>query len=76
MFGSEDRAHPAAATCSTTPAASICGGQVQGVEAPMHYDFKHLRDTPQELRDRFRKLGWRRVIAFQTRNRCTARTRS
>ena len=34
----------------------------------MHYDFKHLRDTPQELRGRFRKLGWRRVIAFQTRN--------
>ena len=44
------------------------GGRVQGIEAPMHYDFKHLRDTPQELRDRFKKLGWRRVIAFQTRN--------
>ena len=37
------------------------GGRVQGIEAPTHYDFKHLRDTPQELRDRFRKLGWRRV---------------
>ena len=34
----------------------------------MHYDFKILRDSPSELRGRFRKLGWRKVVAFQTRN--------
>ncbi|MEO1276865.1 MAG: bifunctional sulfate adenylyltransferase/adenylylsulfate kinase, partial [Pseudomonadota bacterium] len=33
-----------------------------------HYDYKARRDTPNELRSYFRKLGWRRVIAFQTRN--------
>jgi sulfate adenylyltransferase len=44
------------------------GGQLAGIEAPMHYDFKHLRDAPQEMRDRFEKLGWRKVVAFQTRN--------
>jgi len=38
------------------------------VEAPIHYDFRHLRDTPAELRTRFSKLGWRKVVAFQTRN--------
>jgi sulfate adenylyltransferase len=44
------------------------GGSLNGIEAPTHYDFKHLRDTPKELRERFRKLGWRKVVAFQTRN--------
>jgi sulfate adenylyltransferase len=44
------------------------GGKLRGIEAPSHYDFRGLRDTPAELRERFRKLGWRKVVAFQTRN--------
>ena len=44
------------------------GGRVYGIEPQTHYDFKLLRDTPSELRGRFRKLGWRRIVAFQTRN--------
>ena len=59
---------PACATSSTMRASVYLGGRLQGIEPPTHYDFQHLRDTPQELRARFRKLGWRRVIAFQTRN--------
>jgi len=27
-----------------------------------------LTDTPAELRSHFKKLSWRRVVAFQTRN--------
>ena len=44
------------------------GGKLRGVEPPTCYDFKLLRDSPAELRGRFRKLGWRKVVAFQTRN--------
>jgi len=44
------------------------GGKLRGVETPIHYDFRHLRDTPAELRQRFQKMGWRKVVAFQTRN--------
>src|SRR5690348_15616560 len=35
---------------------------------PSHYDFRSLRLTPAELRAEFARLGWRRVVAFQTRN--------
>jgi sulfate adenylyltransferase len=44
------------------------GGRVEGVQSPSHYDFKGLRLTPAELRTEFAQRGWRRVVAFQTRN--------
>jgi sulfate adenylyltransferase len=44
------------------------GGPITGIQQPVHYDFKARRDTPNELRALFRKLGWRKVVAFQTRN--------
>jgi sulfate adenylyltransferase len=68
VFGADDRAHPGVRYLHDHAGSVYLGGPIQGIEAPTHYDFRHLRDTPQELRDRFRKLGWRRVIAFQTRN--------
>ncbi|MFZ1426325.1 MAG: bifunctional sulfate adenylyltransferase/adenylylsulfate kinase [Geminicoccaceae bacterium] len=68
VFGADDRAHPGVRYLHDHAGSVYLGGPVQGIEAPTHYDFRHLRDTPQELRARFQKLGWRRVIAFQTRN--------
>ena len=44
------------------------GGPVTGIQQPVHYDFKARRNTPNELRALFRKLGWRKIVAFQTRN--------
>jgi sulfate adenylyltransferase len=44
------------------------GGRVEGMQLPSHYDFSSLRLTPAELRAKFARLAWRRVIAFQTRN--------
>ena len=32
----------------------------------MHHDFENLWDSPDEMRGLFHKLGWRRVVAFQT----------
>jgi sulfate adenylyltransferase len=68
VFGTNDDTHPAVAYLMHHANAVYIGGTLNGVEAPTHYDFKHLRDTPKELRERFRKLGWRKVVAFQTRN--------
>jgi len=68
VFGTTDEAHPAVHYLKNIANPVYVGGKLHGVESPIHYDFKHLRNTPAELRERFRKLGWRKVIAFQTRN--------
>ena len=68
VFGSEDVKHPAVNYLLNIARPVYIGGKLKGVEAPVHYDFKALRDTPAEMRARFKKLGWRKVVAFQTRN--------
>lgn len=68
VFGADDRAHPAVAYLHHRAGPVYLGGPLTGLQPPVHYDFKGRRDTPNELRAYFRKLGWRRVVAFQTRN--------
>ncbi len=68
VYGTTDSKHPAVNSLKTSSNPVYVGGSLKGVDLPTHYDFKHLRDGPGELRERFRKLGWRKVVAFQTRN--------
>jgi sulfate adenylyltransferase len=68
VYGTADETHPAVHYLNNIANPVYVGGKLRGVEAPTHYDFKHLRNSPAELRERFRKLGWRKVVAFQTRN--------
>ena len=68
VYGTTDDTHPAVAYLVHHSGAYYVGGRLRGIEPPTYYDFKLLRDTPSELRGRFRKLGWRRIVAFQTRN--------
>lgn len=68
VFNSTSSAHPGADYLLTKSGTWYVGGRVEGVQAPSHYDFRSLRLTPAELRAEFARLGWRRVVAFQTRN--------
>ena len=68
VFGADDQAHPAVNYLHNTAGAVYLGGPITGIQQPIHYDFRGRRDTPNELRAYFRKLGWRKVVAFQTRN--------
>ena len=68
VFGADDDAHPAVNYLHNTAGKVYLGGPVTGIQQPVHYDFRGRRDTPNELRSYFRKLGWRKVVAFQTRN--------
>jgi sulfate adenylyltransferase len=68
VYGADDSAHPAVNYLHNTAGSVYLGGPVTGIQQPVHYDFRGRRDTPNELRALFRKLGWRKVVAFQTRN--------
>ncbi len=68
VYGADDLAHPAVHYLHNVAGPVYLGGPIIGIQAPVHYDFKARRDTPNELRARFRKLGWSKVVAFQTRN--------
>ena len=67
-YGADDLAHPAIHYLHNIAGPVYLGGPIEGLQAPIHYDFKARRDTPNELRTYFRKLGWDKVVAFQTRN--------
>ena len=68
VFGADDDAHPAVNYLHNTAGKVYLGGPITGIQPPVHYDFRARRDTPNELRAYFRKLGWRKIVAFQTRN--------
>ncbi|WP_116134900.1 bifunctional sulfate adenylyltransferase/adenylylsulfate kinase [Tropicimonas sp. IMCC34043] len=68
VFGADDLAHPAVNYLHNVAGPVYLGGPVTGIQQPIHYDFRARRDTPNELRAYFRKMGWRKIVAFQTRN--------
>ncbi|WBU52512.1 bifunctional sulfate adenylyltransferase/adenylylsulfate kinase [Paracoccus sp. SCSIO 75233] len=68
VFGADDLAHPAVNYLHNQAGPVYLGGPVKGLQAPTHYDFRGRRNTPNELRAMFKKLGWRKVVVFQTRN--------
>ena len=44
------------------------GGRLRVLGLPIHHDFKALRRTSAEVRSMLAELGWKDVVAFQTRN--------
>ncbi|MGB0844484.1 MAG: hypothetical protein ACPGVN_07060, partial [Alphaproteobacteria bacterium] len=68
VFGADDNAHPAVAYLHDEAGDWYLGGELLGVDAPTHYDYRADRHSPNELRALFKKWGWNRVVAFQTRN--------
>jgi sulfate adenylyltransferase len=68
VFGADDVVHPGVNYLHNIAHSTYLGGPITGIQQPVHYDCRARRDTPNELRAYFRKVGWRRVVAFQTRN--------
>ena len=68
VFGTTDEKHPAVQYLSHHSGDVYLGGRITGVEYPKHYDYQLLRHTPAEVREYFLKMGWTKIVAFQTRN--------
>ena len=68
IFGSDDAAHPGVHYLNNLAGPIYLGGKITGIQKPVHYDFRGRRNTPNELRSYFQKLGWNKIVAFQTRN--------
>lgn len=67
VFGGDDE-HPAVVYLFEQTEDFYVGGKIEAVNRLNHYDYVALRYTPAELRSHFNKLGWTKVVAFQTRN--------
>ncbi|KAL6893384.1 sulfate adenylyltransferase [Trichoderma evansii] len=68
VFGSDDDTHPGVKHLFSVAKDFYVGGKLEAISRLEHYDFLDLRFTPAELRSHFNKLGWQKVVAFQTRN--------
>jgi sulfate adenylyltransferase len=68
VFDSISPGHPAVDYVLNKSNPYYVGGRLEGVQKPSSYDFKTLRLSPLELRQQFTRQGWRRIVAFQTRN--------
>jgi sulfate adenylyltransferase len=66
LFGPSERGGDGVSRFLRRAPACAVAGRLEGLQLPVHYDFRELRLTPFELRRKFGRLGWRRVLAYQT----------
>jgi len=68
VYGTTNSEHPGVYYLLNNTHSWYVGGKIEAIQLPEHFDFLELRLTPGEVRSSFIKLGWRDIIAFQTRN--------
>ena len=66
IFGGKDDKHPGVQHILSEIRDYYIGGKVEVVSLPLHYDFKMLRHTPNEVRGEIHKLGWQKIVGYQT----------
>ena len=68
IFGTKDVSHPGVDYLLNYSNNIYIGGKVELIDLPHHYDYKDLRLSPKNLKQKFKDLGWYNIVAFQTRN--------
>lgn len=67
VYNTTDPSHPGVDYLLNRSGKYYIGGEVQAIHLPIHPDFRQIRNTPAEVRNTFDKLGWKRIVGFQTR---------
>jgi sulfate adenylyltransferase len=68
VYGTERFDHPGGAMTMKDERDMLLGGEVRVLPQPKHPEYGQFVLTPRETRALFKKRGWQRVVAFQTRN--------
>ncbi len=68
IYGTTDSQHQGVAYLFNNVGSQYIGGKLEVLSLPLHFDFKQLRMAPTEIRTVYKKLGWQRIVGFQTRH--------
>lgn len=68
VFGTTSEAHPGVYHLLHCTHPWYAAGRLEVLAPFAHPDFPELRRTPAQLREEFERRGWKRIIAFNTRN--------
>src|SRR5215472_16352505 len=68
VYGTERFDHPGGRMTERDPRTHLVGGTVRVLPQPKHPEYGQFILSPRETRALFAKKGWKRVVAFQTRN--------
>lgn len=68
LYGTNDKGHPGVDYLFNRGGDYYIGGGLEVVSLPLHFDFKQLRLKPMEVRENAKRLGWKRIVGFQTEN--------
>jgi sulfate adenylyltransferase len=68
VYATERVDHPGGRMVMNDAREMLVGGEVRVLPQPKHPEYGEVVLTPRQTRALFRQKGWKRVVAFQTRN--------
>jgi sulfate adenylyltransferase len=66
VYGTTSLEHPGVSYLLEQVNDTYIGGTLEGIQLPTQFDFETLRDTPEDLRHLFTRMGWQNVVGFHT----------
>ncbi len=67
VYGTKDSAHPGVAKTQAMK-DFLVGGKIDYIQRPDETEIRRYRMSPKETRAAFAEAGWKKIVAFQTRN--------